>query len=57
MIESKTKVSEIVRGVKYKQNERDFMATDPELIEILKKLVNELKPKQGENIKITLEKV
>lgn len=31
------------------------MATDPELIEILKKLVNELKPKQGENIKITLE--
>ena len=34
------------------------MATESEsLIEILKKLVNELKPKQGENIKITLEKV
>ncbi|MDP3035686.1 MAG: hypothetical protein Q8M97_11370 [Methanobacteriaceae archaeon] len=51
------KVSELVRGVKFKQNERGFYVTDPELIEILKKLVNELEPRHGENIKITLEKV
>ena len=51
------KVSEFVRGVKFKQNERGFYVTDPELIDILKKLVNELEPSHGENIKITLEKV
>lgn len=56
-MEKQNKVSATFRAVKYKQNERSFVPTDPELVEILKNLVNELKPKQGEKLKLTLERV
>lgn len=57
MMKKQNKVSATFRAVKYKQNERSFVPTDPELVEILKNLVNELKPKQGEKLKLTLERV
>lgn len=53
----KKPVSAVVRSAKFWTNEYVFMPTDPEVLEIINRLLNELKPRKGANIKITLEEV
>lgn len=53
----KKPVSRVVRSAKFWTNEYVFMPTDPEVLEMLNELLNELKPRKGANIKITLEQV
>lgn len=52
MSEKAQEVKQVVRAVKYKQNERDFY----EKVDI-KSLVNKLKPKHGEKLEIIIRRV
>jgi len=52
MSEKLKEVKQVVRAVKYKQNERDFYdAVD------LKSLINELQPKHGEKLEVIIRRV
>jgi hypothetical protein len=52
MSEKEQEVKKVVRAVKYKQNERDFV-DDVDI----KSLLNELKPKHGEKLEIIIRRV